>query len=286
MNNQKLNLRNVTLCAVDCLNPVLASRALDISRRHCLFGDTILLTDQRIDTDTRIALIPKIKSREEYSAFVLRDLVEHIHTPFVLLVQWDGFVVNPSEWTEAFFSCDYIGARWPSHQDGMAVGNGGFTLRSKRLLEILANDERFAPHPKIVEDELICRTFRPTLEAEYGIRFASEPVADQFSVEFARTPKPAFGFHGVFNMHRFVDDTDLQFFAKHAQTRSVMTIDFVDLCLSCLKEGRSATTRVLYSRLRECYSAEQMVRILIKPEMGMAQHHAVERVAAWEALLA
>jgi hypothetical protein len=40
MNAEKINLRNVTLCAVGCLNPALTARALDISKRHCLFGDS------------------------------------------------------------------------------------------------------------------------------------------------------------------------------------------------------------------------------------------------------
>ncbi|MDR5738004.1 hypothetical protein P9220_08870 [Caballeronia sp. LZ016] len=110
MDSQKINLRNVTLCAVDCINPVLASRALDISKRGCLFGDSVLLTDKRVESNSRIALIPAIGSREEYSAFILKHLLRHVSTPWVLLIQWDGFVVNPSAWTEDFFSCDYIGA--------------------------------------------------------------------------------------------------------------------------------------------------------------------------------
>lgn len=284
MNNEKINLRNITLCAVDCLNPVLAARALDISRRHCLFGDTILLTDERIDANVRIGLIPRIKSREEYSVFVMRQLLEYISTPWVLLVQWDGFVANPSAWSEDFLAYDYIGARWPNHRDGMAVGNGGFTLRSRRLLQIIASDERFTPHSDKVEDELICRTYRPMLEAEYGIRFAPEHIADRFSAEFTRPRERTFGFHGVFNMHRHVEDDDLIFFAQNARQSSVLTIDFIDLCLSCLKQGRTAVASALYSKLRTYVGAPQIDEIFRNPKIGATPEESAKYIAALEAL--
>ncbi|MDR5809447.1 DUF5672 family protein [Caballeronia sp. LZ019] len=286
MDSQKINLRNVTLCAVDCINPVLASRALDISKRGCLFGDSVLLTDKRVESNSRIALIPAIGSREEYSAFILKHLLRHVSTPWVLLIQWDGFVVNPSAWTEDFFSCDYIGARWPFHHDGMSVGNGGFSLRSRRLLEILATDERFPPHPQIVEDELICRTYRPLLEREFGIRFADEQLADRFSLEFTRASQPPFGFHAVFNMNRFVEDADIIFFAENAHMRSVQTTDFLDLCLSCRKEGRTSVTRALYSRVRSRFSPEQIAQTYTRDLFQLTAEEAAEHVAACEALLA
>jgi hypothetical protein len=84
----------------------------------------------------------------------------------VLLVQWDGYVCNPDAWDPAFLDCDYIGAKWFWHNDAMRVGNGGFSLRSRRLLEAL-QDPRIAL--SVVEDETICRTFRPLLERDYGI---------------------------------------------------------------------------------------------------------------------
>ena len=56
----------------------------------------------------------------------------------MLLIQWDGYVVNPEAWDPAFLGCDYLGAKWYWHDDGMRVGNGGFSLRSRRLLDALA----------------------------------------------------------------------------------------------------------------------------------------------------
>src|SRR6185503_19702122 len=127
-------------------------------------------------------------------------------TSHVLLVQWDGYVINPAAWDPAFLECDYIGAKWFWYEDGMRVGNGGFSLRSRRLLEALQD-------PAIVrigaEDTTIGRSFRPLLEREYGIRFASEALADRFSFEVAYPIGKPFGFHGLYNFCRTVPPDEI-----------------------------------------------------------------------------
>src|SRR6202158_5959100 len=88
----------------------------------------------------------------------------------------------------------------------MRVGNGGFSLRSRKLLLALQD-------PRIVlteaEDVTICRAFRPLLEREHGIRFASEATADAFAFEAAYPIGKPFGFHGLFNFCRDVPPDEL-----------------------------------------------------------------------------
>jgi hypothetical protein len=174
----KVDLKDVTICAADCLNPGLAGRALARSAQECTFSDSILFTDRNADGPFRQVGIAPLRSRAEYSRFVLRELHRHVDTPFTLIVQWDGYVLNGSSWSPAFFNCDYIGAKWPWHPT-LRVGNGGFSLRSKRLLKIAAGLPD-AAH-ELNEDELICRAYRPALEKEHGIVFAPEAIADQFA---------------------------------------------------------------------------------------------------------
>ena len=120
-------------------------------------------------------VIAPLQSRDAYSEFVLRSLLAHVDTAHVLLVQWDGYVVNPAAWRAEFLDYDYIGATWFWHDDSMRVGNGGFSLRSRKLLSALQD-------PRIVlteaEDVTICRAFRPLLERDHDIRFASEALTD------------------------------------------------------------------------------------------------------------
>ena len=133
-----LDLPGVTLCCIDTANHALASRALDRSRAGIRFARTLFITDRACaDPGIEVAIVGPLDSREAYSRFVLKSLIAHVRTPHVLLVQWDGYVVNPDAWRADFLACDYIGARWFWHDDGMRVGNGGFSLRSRKLLEAL-----------------------------------------------------------------------------------------------------------------------------------------------------
>jgi hypothetical protein len=119
----------------------------------------------------------------------------------VLIVQWDGYVVHPEMWTDEFLTCDYLGALWPDGKGGYTVGNGGFSLRSRRLLEAL-QDSSF-PLTTNPEDVMICGHHRPRLEAEFGIAFGRPELAKVFSFEMdqreAISGKKTFGFHGIFN---------------------------------------------------------------------------------------
>jgi hypothetical protein len=198
-----LSLDTVTLCCVDTINPALALRALALSRREIRFARSMLLTDLRsaVDVPAGIDIVPVegIASRPDYSAFIVKSLLPHIATPHVLMVQWDGYIIDASAWDDAFLDMDYIGARWFWQEEGSRVGNGGFSLRSRRLLEALL-DPRIVPGE--LEDETICRTFRPLLERDHGIRFADETTADRFSFEVSHPTGPTFGFHALYNFWR------------------------------------------------------------------------------------
>ncbi|WP_322069540.1 DUF5672 family protein [Paraburkholderia bannensis] len=202
----QLDLHDVTLCAVDTVNPALAARALDLSLSQCHFGAAMLLTHEDVPTRARLEKIAPLRALAEYSHFMLKRLADHIATPWVLVVQWDGYVLDASRWSERFYQYDYIGARWPGANSGRDVGNGGFSLRSAKLLKALAS-EQFTIDSDVGEDVLIGDTWRAALETGHGIRFAPADVADEFAYEYAVPRQPTFGFHGFFNMWRHVEDS-------------------------------------------------------------------------------
>ncbi|RAR66020.1 hypothetical protein C7401_103327 [Paraburkholderia unamae] len=261
--NPPVDLRNVTLCAVDTINAGLAARALDISMAQCAFGDAILFTDASVPTQARIVSIDRLRSREAYSTFLLKQLAQHIATPWVLVVQWDGYVLDGARWSDRFLDYDYIGAHWPHRNDGMSVGNGGFSLRSLRLLRALA-DDRFAIPESPVEDDLICRTWRPMLEAEYGIRFAPVDVAKRFSYEGDPPGRPTFGFHAVFNMWRHVDDTVLMNILREIDIRTFAANEMLFLLVAFWQQGKFACVKSMYARYRSHWSAEEFIGALVK----------------------
>jgi hypothetical protein len=178
---------NVTLVGIDDDLSRLQT-AIDKSSKDIHFGAVKVLSLQN-------NTINRLGSKEAYSAFILKELHKYIDTEFALIVQHDGYVRNYKAWTNEFLNYDYIGAVWGWYKDGFRVGNGGFSLRSKKLLELTARDEIKQTHP---EDHHIGRTYRPYLETK-GIKFAPEALAKKFSVEGYGTNEvyaDQFGFHG------------------------------------------------------------------------------------------
>jgi len=188
-----------TLVCVDCRNHELAAVALRRSMAQCRFERVQFFTNRKLALPgIEVVEIPDIASIADYSRFMVKALGERIETDFALVVQYDGFVVNGRRWRDEFLGYDYLGAPWP---DG-GVGNGGFSLRSRKLLRAL-RDPRIAE--LVPEDMAICKTYRGLLENEYGIRFAPKEVAARFSFETQPPPEPTLGFHGIAHMVRIID---------------------------------------------------------------------------------
>ena len=195
----RLSLPDVTLCAVTSVNVQATVEALHLSLDQVDFAQALLLTDASCDVGADVRLVPieRLHSAFDYSRFVLRQLADHIDTKHCLLVQWDGFVLDASAWDPKFLDFDYIGAPWPQFADERNVGNGGFSLRSSRLLRAGRDSRISEVHP---EDVAICRTYRDMLEQDYGIRIADTATAARFAFERGAKQGRSFGFHGVFNM--------------------------------------------------------------------------------------
>lgn len=195
----RLALPQVTLCAVTSVNVQATLHALQVCLDQIAFADCKLLTDASVQSNhPEITIVPirRIKSAREYSHFMLSELVDHIDTPHCLVAQWDGYVLDARRWRSEFLDYDFIGASWPHFHDGLDVGNGGFSLRSRRLMEACRDPCFIAKHP---EDVAIGRTNREWLENK-GLRFAPRDLADIFAAERAGHLDTCFGFHGVFNM--------------------------------------------------------------------------------------
>jgi hypothetical protein len=202
-----LVLPNVTLVAASSIAIPQTVRAMQACLAGVTFGEAILFTHDvaaaKDEPGIRVVAVEEMRNRADYSRFMLRSLGRFIETDFALCVQWDGYVLDPSAWRAEFLDYDYIGAPWPHFHDAYVVGNGGFSMRSKRLLAACA-DPRVGEELH-AEDIAICRAARPLLETEYGIRFAPVELARRFAFERGRRRGDEFGFHGVFNMIDLMD---------------------------------------------------------------------------------
>jgi len=197
----KLNLPDVTLICVDTRTHEQAIEAMHRSQAHIRFGKSVLIGASPSESQLRLTqasgiewrTISPLRSIGDYSRFVLQELVTHIETSHALIVQWDGFVTHPALWQPDFLACDYIGPPWFKKDQIGAVGNGGFSLRSRKLLAATATLPYDGHSP---EDRVICIDHRALLESRHAIRFAPPELARRFGVE--QGPRvDAFGFHGI-----------------------------------------------------------------------------------------
>ena len=208
----KKKLETVILLGIDCVDLDRLILAMDICEEKFEFADVKILTSIKSDHENVIP-IKHIDSVEQYSKFVLAELDNYVDTEHVLIVQYDGFILNPEAWMDEFLQYDYVGAPWlvdqmfvdmfafPEKLMGQTVvGNGGFCLRSKKLISLcakLVKENAFKKyHP---EDLAICVYDRDLME-NYGIKFAPFEIAQKFSFEgeFGERSQwdGEFGFHG------------------------------------------------------------------------------------------
>lgn len=190
-------LPRVTLVAIDTLNKGAAIVALQRSLEQVQPDRCILLTDEVVEIEgIEVIKIPVIKSKDKYSRFVIKELWKYIDTDFLITIQHDGYILNGDCFDERLYNVDFCGALW-LETDGLNCGNGGFSWRSKRLCDIVANDETI--EILTPEDVSINRIYRRYLEGKYGLVWASDEIAEGFSFELREPMQKTFGFHGHFH---------------------------------------------------------------------------------------
>jgi len=204
-----LDLQIIDLIAISSDKPVESIKSLIYSSKNIKFGSIKFLTHfekeefSNLQDIERIEFIKidEIKSHKEYNDFCLK-IKNYSSNEFVLLVQNDSFVTNVEQWTDEFLNYDYIGAPWTEQQSRdwrlrQRVGNGGFSLRSKKFLEY---SSLFDSCQGTHEDGFLTN-WTYDYSQNYGVKFPNPELALRFSIETIETgqeynPKNHFGFHG------------------------------------------------------------------------------------------
>ncbi len=188
------------------------------------FSEVLLLTSESTNVipGINVSKIAPLQSLDDYSDFLIYELHRHIKTKHCLIIQWDGFVINPRMWSNEYLEYDYIGSPfkmrnndyWYSkNREGVfySVGNGGFSLRSKDLLA--APTRLGLKRPDWVrsnnEDGFFCVEQRNVLE-QNGFKWAPQYLASKFGNECGildkKFLKHSFGFHGyrLYQRHKYI----------------------------------------------------------------------------------
>ena len=196
----KLNLNNVTCVIVDGYNPAnKCAQVLNYASKLCDFHSIKLFSFEQPTIPFNFEFIKIDKMTHiQYSIFMIQNLPKYIESEYVLIMQNDGYIVDINKWDNDFLKYDYIGAPWhPGTLPNTRVGNGGFSLRSKKLLQSCLHQD-FIMQP-INEDITICSLNKDLLELN-GLKFAPIDVAAKFSwggdiPEINRNWNDCFGAH-------------------------------------------------------------------------------------------
>jgi hypothetical protein len=137
-----------------------------------------------------------------YNMWCIKELTKYVNTDYCLLFQDDGFPLNPEYWGDEFLNYDYVGAPLPEgsnilHNEDERIGGGGFTLRSKKLLDLTS---KWIDYDGTVnEDTLICSINRNKL-IEKDLKICPHTIARKFVIQTPidenHTIYNTFGFHG------------------------------------------------------------------------------------------
>ena len=127
----KLQLPTVTLCMTDCVDLNRSIKVLEHCKKMCDFGDVKFLTSFDTDYEHAVKIMP-LNSLIAYSIFMLTRFHKYVEKNHCLIVQRDGWILNPDAWNPEWLELDYIGGLYMQTD---LVGSGGFSLRSKKIME-------------------------------------------------------------------------------------------------------------------------------------------------------
>jgi hypothetical protein len=204
-----LKLPGVTLVIRDAYCPDLARLALQDTLKLIKPEEVLVFSPNNLHVPEALWWeSPKWITLKEHCEFFWYKMPEYIRTPMVLSIEWDGWVIAPSQWSPEFMEYDFVGAPW-WYNESHNVGNG-LGLRSLKLMEFLIKHKELLP-VQAKEDEVLCRTYRPILEM-HGFKWPSEQLASRFSFECTRPSIESkhFMFHDSFNFPAVLSSAALE----------------------------------------------------------------------------
>lgn len=207
---------------------------------------TLVITDKLVKTDHPQKLLKQKMDYRGYSEFVIYSLHYYITTPYVLIVQSDGWMLNADNWDDRWFDYDYVGGYTHAAVEGnqlymwygwegnttnpYVVQNGGFSLRSHKFLEAPSRygiTRRWQENAEFMNEDIqLCCFMRPALDA-LGLKFAPFEVAKYFSFEHLSPTlhkdldlMKYFGHHSRFR--RLTGDNEMEWRLTDEQMNNIM----------------------------------------------------------------
>jgi hypothetical protein len=197
----KLKL-DIDLITVNCDKVDEGIKTLNYCSKNIEFNNIFLLTHKEVSGNFNLIKINKNKDIVDYNNQMVQ-LHKLVKSEYCLIVQHDGHILNHRNWSNQFFDYDYIGAPWPNSEswkkrwikypeniknniykniDHNRVGNGGFSLRSKRYLDYCSTFEPdFLKHG--VPEDIFLNLVNYEKAKDSGMKYPDVKTAIKFSYE-------------------------------------------------------------------------------------------------------
>lgn len=185
--------KSITIVCLEPLFPIEGAKVIDCCSDLFKFDRRLLISTAKPEEYSGDFHPVERLTWHGYNDYIL-GLGKLVNTDYCLIVQTDGYIVNPQLWDDAWLEYDYVGAPWPHQQSWIErqfpqmqkfynantrVGNGGFSLRSRKFLEC---SNLYDTCQGVGEDQfLCCEKYQDMIKA--GIKFAPPEIAIKFSVE-------------------------------------------------------------------------------------------------------
>ena len=205
-----IDLKDVTLLAISSIRIPGMIQSLEICSKEINFGVIKLISHERpnfLPEYIQFEQCSQIKDIDDFNYYMFLEMGKHVSTSHCLIVQDHAYILNPEKWNNAWLNYDYIGSPWRIVENSYIsndytrsrVGNGGFSLRSKKLLDLpkkmgwnLREEQGWKN-----EDGNICCYWKKEMLSK-GIKYAPLELAVHFGfenvIEENKYIKP-FGFH-------------------------------------------------------------------------------------------
>lgn len=180
-------------------------KSLSYTVKYFNFHEIIFISCEDPEIDGVRFIYTEPLSYFDYNKWCLHNLSDYVTTDFGLLFQDDGYPLNPEMWRDEFLEYDYVGAPLPLDTHIMfntneRIGGGGFTLRSKKLMEYtktISYPDHYGRYDN--EDTIIVMKNRDKI-VENGMKICPHNIARHFVIQNAiddqHTLYNTFGYHG------------------------------------------------------------------------------------------
>lgn len=206
-----INLPDVTLIATTSVRLPEHIEAIKKCCENIKFGKVILVSHELpkdLPDYVEYKYYPEIRNIMDFNILMFRNVGNFVETSHALFCQDHAYIIFPELWDNNWLDYDWIGAPWPIRENSyiadngerVRVGNGGFSLRSKKLMDFPIQQNIPLVHEQGYWNEdgnIACYHRRKFLA--HGINYAPVDVAAVFSYE---NPVPenqnifrTFGFH-------------------------------------------------------------------------------------------